>query len=312
MAAMTLGMIGLGRMGSNMTRRLAQKGVAVAAWDLAPAARAALHDLQQVMVSATLEELVERLPAPRVLWLMLPAGGPTEQTLALLAPKLAPQDIVIDGGNAWYRDSQRRAGQLAAHGIEFIDAGVSGGVWGLQEGYGLMVGGAPAAVQRIAPVLQALAPAADRGWVHCGPVGAGHYAKMVHNGIEYGMMQAYAEGIALLRAKSDLHIDVAEVTEAWRHGTVIRSWLLDLTAEFLASDATLASVAPRVADSGEGRWTALESIELGVPTPVMTAALMQRFGSQGNGDYANKVLARMRQAFGGHAITAASDPQQAK
>ena len=312
MAAMKLGMIGLGRMGSNMTRRLAQKEVAVAAWDLAPAARVALRDLQHVTLSATLEELVERLPAPRALWLMLPAGGPTEQTLALLAPKLAPHDIVIDGGNAWYRDSQRRAEKLAAHGIEFIDAGVSGGVWGLQEGYGLMVGGSQAALQRIAPVLQALAPAADRGWVHCGPVGAGHYAKMVHNGIEYGMMQAYAEGIALLRAKSDLNIDVAEVTEAWRHGTVIRSWLLDLTAEFLARDATLASVAPRVADSGEGRWTALESIELGVPTPVMTTALMQRFGSQGNGDYANKVLARMRQAFGGHAITGSIDPQQAK
>jgi len=312
MAVMTLGMIGLGRMGSNMTRRLAQANVAVAAWDLAPSARAALQDLQYVTVSTTLEELVERLPAPRVLWLMLPAGVPTEQTLALLAPKLAPRDIVIDGGNAWYRDSQRRAGQLAAHGIEFIDAGVSGGVWGLQEGYGLMVGGAHAAVQRIVPVLQALAPSADRGWVHCGPVGAGHYAKMVHNGIEYGMMQAYAEGIALLRAKSDLGIDVAHVTEAWRHGTVIRSWLLDLTAEFLARDATLDGVAPRVADSGEGRWTALESIELGVPTPVMTTALMQRFGSQGNGDYANKLLARMRQAFGGHAISATTDPTQAK
>jgi 6-phosphogluconate dehydrogenase len=309
MAVTTLGMIGLGRMGSNMARRLARGGIPVAAWDFAAGARAALQGVPDVAVSATLDELLERLPAPRVLWVMLPAGAPTEDTLALLARRLAPQDIVIDGGNAWYRDSQRRAARFAEHGIEFIDAGVSGGVWGLDEGYGLMVGGSREAMQHVEPFLRVLAPAANRGWVHCGPVGAGHYAKMVHNGIEYGMMQAYAEGIALLRAKSDLQLDVAEITEAWRHGTVIRSWLLDLTAEFLASDSALEGIAPRVADSGEGRWTALESVELGVPTPVLTTALMQRFASQGSADYTNKVLARMRQAFGGHATTASKGTQ---
>jgi 6-phosphogluconate dehydrogenase len=239
---------------------------------------------------------------------MLPAGEVTEHTLSLLAERLAPGDIVVDGGNAWYRDSQRRASQLAQRSILFMDAGVSGGVWGLQEGYGLMTGGAPEAMRRVEPCLRALAPAPDKGWVHCGPVGAGHFAKMVHNGIEYGMMQAYAEGIALMRAKTDLQLDVAKITDAWRHGTVVRSWLLELTAQFLAEDQSLESIAPRVADSGEGRWTALESIELGVPTPVMTTALMQRFESQGGADYANRLLARMRQAFGGHAVTATKTP----
>jgi 6-phosphogluconate dehydrogenase len=304
MVVKTLGMIGLGRMGANMARRLANGGVPVAAWDLFDAARDAMENVQGIRVAATLDELLAALPAPRVIWIMLPAGAATEDTLGLLQRRLAPHDVIIDGGNSWYRDSQRRAAQLAERGIEFVDAGVSGGVWGLTEGYGLMVGGAPLVVQRIEPLLRVLAPAADRGWVHCGPVGAGHFAKMVHNGIEYGMMQAYAEGIALLRAKTDLELDVAAITEAWRHGTVIRSWLLDLTAEFLASDAALETIAPRVADSGEGRWTALESVELGVPTPVMTTALMQRFASQGSADYANKVLARMRQAFGGHATSA--------
>jgi 6-phosphogluconate dehydrogenase len=209
---------------------------------------------------------------------------------------------VIDGANAMYKDSQQHASDLGAHGILFVDAGVSGGVWGLENGYGLMVGGEGAAVRAIEPVLQALAPAPDRGWVHCGPAGAGHFTKMVHNGIEYGMMQAYAEGLALMRAKSEFALDLPQITEAWRHGTVIRSWLLDLTAEFLARDATLESTAPFVADSGEGRWTAIESIELGVPTPVMTLSLMERFASQGKGDFTNRLLARMRQAFGGHAV----------
>jgi 6-phosphogluconate dehydrogenase len=201
-----------------------------------------------------------------------------------------------------YRDSQSCAAKLATQGIEFVDAGVSGGVWGLENGYGLMVGGRPEAVKKVAPFLRVLAPVPDRGWLHCGPSGAGHYAKMVHNGIEYGLMQAYAEGLALLRAKEDLELDVAAIAENWRHGTVIRSWLLDLTAEFLAEDPTLASVAPHVADSGEGRWTAIESIELGVPTPVMTIALMERFASQGRADFTNRLLARMRQSFGGHAV----------
>ena len=243
------------------------------------------------------------LPSPRIVWLMLPAGAPTDETLLRLMPLLSPGDVVVDGANAMYKDSQRHASDLGAHGMLFVDAGVSGGVWGLENGYGLMVGGEGAAVRAIEPVLQALAPAPDRGWVHCGPAGAGHFTKMVHNGIEYGMMQAYAEGLALMRAKSEFALDLPRITEAWRHGTVIRSWLLDLTAEFLARDATLESTAPFVADSGEGRWTAIESIELGVPTPVMTLSLMERFASQGKGDFTNRLLARMRQAFGGHAVT---------
>jgi len=298
-----IGMVGLGRMGGNMARRLARSGVDVVAWDRAAGARAGIATEERVQVAGTLAGLVAALAAPRVVWLMLPAGAPTEDTLTELRGLLAAGDVVVDGANAWYRDSQRRAQELLPDGLQFVDAGVSGGVWGLVNGYGLMVGGTVEAVELVAPFLRALAPAADRGWLHCGPSGAGHFAKMVHNGIEYGLMQAYAEGLALLRAKEDLQLDVAKIAESWRHGTVIRSWLLDLTAEFLAEDANLASIAPVVADSGEGRWAAVESVELGVPTPVMTLALMQRFASQGRGDFADRVLARMRQSFGGHAVT---------
>jgi len=303
--SITLGMIGLGRMGGNMARRLARAGHAVLAWDRSPEARAGAAQEPGVQDPGTLEQLVARLPAPRIVWLMLPAGAPTQETLARLVPLLATGDVVIDGGNAMYKDSQRHATELAAHGIRFVDAGVSGGVWGLENGYGLMVGGDASAVRVIEPVLRSLAPAPDRGWVHCGPAGSGHFTKMVHNGIEYGMMQAYAEGLALMQAKTEMQLDLPRITEAWRHGTVIRSWLLDLTAEFLAQDATLESIAPFVADSGEGRWTALESIELGVPTPIMTLALMERFGSQGKDDYTQRLLARMRLAFGGHAVKSA-------
>jgi 6-phosphogluconate dehydrogenase len=301
-----IGMIGLGRMGGNMSRRIARAGHAVIAWDRSEQARAALGDEPRVELSATLEALVARLPAPRAVWLMLPAGAPTEETLRVLVPLLAKGDIVVDGANAMYRDSQRHAQDLAAQGLAFVDAGVSGGVWGLKNGYGLMVGGDAEAIRAVEPVLRALAPAPDRGWVHCGPSGAGHFAKMVHNGIEYGMMQALAEGLALMQAKQEFGFDLAAVTQAWRDGTVIRSWLLDLTAEFLRSDAALADIAPHVADSGEGRWTTLEAVELGVPAPVMSLALMARFASQGNADYGNKLLAMMRKSFGGHATKAAS------
>jgi len=298
-----IGMVGLGRMGGNMARRMARAGLHVVAWDRAAGARAGIAGEERVRIVETLADLVAALPAPRVVWLMLPAGAPTEDTIGELRRWLEPGDVLVDGANAWYRDSQRRAPELATQGLELVDAGVSGGVWGLVNGYGLMVGGSAEAVRRVEPFLRALAPAADRGWLHCGPSGAGHFTKMVHNGIEYGLMQAYAEGLALLRAKEDLRLDVAKITESWRHGTVIRSWLLDLTAEFLAEDANLESIAPIVADSGEGRWTAAESVELGVPTPVMTLALMQRFSSQGRGEFADRVLARMRQSFGGHAVT---------
>jgi 6-phosphogluconate dehydrogenase len=298
-----IGMIGLGRMGGNMSRRIARAGLEVVAWDRAAGARAGLAGEARVTAVETLEALVQQLPAPRVVWMMLPAGEPTEAMVFKLRGLLKPDDVIVDGANAFYRDSMRRAHYLAEHGLQFLDAGVSGGVWGLVNGYGLMVGGLPAAVKPVEPFLKALAPAPDRGWLHCGPSGAGHFAKMVHNGIEYGLMQAYAEGLALMRAKKDLHLDVARIAESWRHGTVIRSWLLDLTAEFLAEDASLESLAPVVAESGEGRWAAIESVELGVPTPIMTLALLERFASQGRDDFAKRVLARMRQSFGGHAVT---------
>ena len=300
---MQIGMVGLGRMGGNMARRLARGGIEVVAFDRSAEARGALAGEAGITTVESLEALRAALAAPRIAWLMLPAGGPTDAVLEALAPQLAAGDLVVDGGNAHYQDSQRRAAALAARGLGFVDAGVSGGVWGLQNGYGLMVGGTPDDVARLTPALRVLAPAPDLGWLHAGKSGAGHYAKMIHNGIEYGLMQAYAEGFALLQARGDLGLDVAQLAGHWRHGTVIRSWLLDLTAGFLAEDASLDSIAPVVADSGEGRWTAIESIELGVPTPVMTLALMERLSSQGRDDFTNRVLARMRQAFGGHAVT---------
>ncbi len=300
---MQFAMIGLGRMGGNMVRRLARASLPCAVFDRDPAARSRLAAETGAVDCAGLEALVAALAAPRIVWMMLPAGAPSADTFEKLRSLLTAGDVIVDGANAWYRDSIAHAARAAERGIGFVDAGVSGGVWGLDNGYGLMVGGAEADVAKVEPYLRALAPAADRGWVRCGPVGAGHFAKMVHNGIEYGMMQSYAEGFALLAAKSELQLDVAAIAESWRHGTVIRSWLLDLTAEFLSRDASLRGTAPVVADSGEGRWTAIEAIELGVPTPVMTLALLERFSSQGHDDYAHRLLAEMRAAFGGHAIT---------
>jgi 6-phosphogluconate dehydrogenase len=299
---MNLGMIGLGRMGANMARRLARAGTRVTAFDPTAEARAALDGESGVATVDAIAALLAALPAPRIVWVMVPAGEITQQVLDELAPQLQRGDIVVDGGNAFYKDTVRRAAVFAERGLSLVDAGVSGGVWGLHNGYGLMVGGPKEAVKTITPLLQQLAPAPDRGWVHCGPTGAGHFAKMVHNGIEYGMMQALAEGLALLQAKREFDFDLAAVAEAWRDGTVIRSWLLDLTAGFLHNDAGLESIAPQVADSGEGRWTALEAVDLGVPAPVMSLALMMRFASQGHSDYANRLLAMMRKSFGGHAV----------
>jgi 6-phosphogluconate dehydrogenase len=303
---MHIGIIGLGRMGGNMARRLARGGVRVSGYDPSPAAVAALATEGVAGSAASLAALAAALPAPRIFWMMVPAGDATESTFEALCGVAAPGDLVVDGGNAFYKDSQRRAQAAAARGIEFVDCGVSGGVWGLTEGYALMFGGSDAAAARVVPLARILAPAADRGWLHCGAAGSGHFVKMVHNGIEYGMMQALAEGFAIMRNREDLGIDVAEVAEMWRHGSVVRSWLLDLTAQFLAQDADLAGIAPVVADSGEGRWTAQEAIEQGVPAPVLTLALMNRFDSQGRGDYAAKLLAMMRKGFGGHAVTKAS------
>jgi len=289
-------------MGANMVRRLRRGGIEVVGFDRDSNVVAELAGECGMSPGESIEHMLDQLDTPRVVWLMLPAGSVTEQSIAQLADLLSAGDVVVDGANSNFNDSIRRGDTLAEHGIAFVDAGVSGGIWGLQEGYALMVGGASEAVEGLRPVLETLAPAPDRGWMHCGPVGSGHYVKMVHNGIEYGMMQAYAEGFALMRSRDDFDLDLAAVAETWRHGSVVRSWLLDLTAGFLAEDQKLDAVEPFVADSGEGRWTAIEAIERGVPTPVMSTAIMMRFASQGQGDYGSKLLAMMRKGFGGHAV----------
>jgi 6-phosphogluconate dehydrogenase len=304
---MRIGLLGLGRMGANMARRLRRGGVEVVAWNRNAAVTQTLAAETGLTPAAGLAEVVARLPTPRIVWLMLPAGEVTQQHLDQLAALLAPGDLVVDGANSYYKDSMRRAGELAARRMQYVDAGVSGGVWGLENGYALMLGGAPEAIARLQPAIAVLAPARDAGWLHCGAAGAGHFVKMIHNGIEYGMMQAYAEGFALMQARADFSLDLAAIAETWRHGSVVRSWLLDLTAEFLSRDQELKDIAPLVADSGEGRWTALEGVELGIPTPVMSLALMMRFASQGKSEYGDKLLAMMRKGFGGHATRDSKD-----
>ena len=299
---MRLAMIGLGRMGGNMVRRLRRGGIEVVGYDRSAEAVTQLAAESGMLPSISVVDAVMQLSAPRIVWLMLPAGDPTEQQIESLAMMLSPGDIVVDGGNSNYHDSQRRGVLLAERGIGFMDAGTSGGIWGLENGYCLMVGAAPQVAETMKPVLQALAPAPDRGWAHVGPVGSGHFTKMIHNGIEYGMMQAYAEGLDLLRGKQEFGLDLAQITELWRHSSVVRSWLLDLTAEALKHDQRLDDIAPYVSDSGEGRWTAVEAIEQGVPAPVLSLALQMRFASQDQAGYANRLLATMRNAFGGHAM----------
>jgi 6-phosphogluconate dehydrogenase len=301
---MEIGMIGLGRMGGNMVRRLLRGGHRVVVFNrTVEPIRAAEAD--GAIGAASLDDLVDRLSAPRAIWLMLPAGGPTEDTISYLADRLAVGDILIDGGNSNYKDTQRRAMMLANKGIYYLDVGTSGGIWGITEGYSMMVGGREEAVAQIRPALETLAPAPDLGWGHVGPSGAGHFTKMIHNGIEYGMMQAYAEGFEILRAKSDLELDVHQIAEIWRYGSVVRSWLLDLTAAALAEDPELSDIRGWVADSGEGRWTVFESIDLDVPAPVITLALQMRFASRQDESYAAKILAAMRNQFGGHAVVKA-------
>ncbi|MFN7016954.1 MAG: phosphogluconate dehydrogenase (NAD(+)-dependent, decarboxylating) [Fimbriimonadales bacterium] len=298
---MELAIVGLGRMGGRMARRLVARGHWVVGYSRTKAT-VDEHMPFGIMPAYTPEEVVHALAPPRVVWFMYPAGEPTETAIFQFAPLLEAGDIVVNGANSFYRDSIRYAERLAVRGIRFADVGVSGGVWGLESGYGLMVGGDPTVIAHLEPILRDLAPAPDKGWVHVGPVGAGHYAKMIHNGIEYALMQAYAEGFELLRRKAEFQIDIAAVAEAWRYGTVIRSWLLDLIAGFLKEDSALAEVAPYVADSGEGRWTAHEAIELGSPAPLITLALHERFRSQDAEGFQYRFLAQLRNAFGGHAV----------
>jgi 6-phosphogluconate dehydrogenase len=299
---MRLAIIGLGKMGANMARRLCRHKIEVVGYNRSPQITDTLAKEEGLTAASSLQDAVDKLTAPRYVWLMLPAGEPTEQTLLALRDMLDKGDVVIDGGNANYQDSMRRGELLAQAGIGFIDAGTSGGVWGLDNGYCMMVGGEKQHVDPLIPVLEALAPSAEHGWAHVGPVGAGHYTKMVHNGIEYGMMQAMAEGLTLLKSKKDFNLDLAQITELWRYSSVVRSWLLDLTAGFLAKDQTLEHIAPFVADSGEGRWTVNEGIQQGIATPVLALALHMRFASQDQEGYTNKLLAMMRNAFGGHNV----------
>jgi 6-phosphogluconate dehydrogenase len=298
---MQLGMIGLGKMGANMTTRLRRGGHTTVVYDQhSTAVAAAVAD--GATGAGSLAELVAGLTVPRAVWVMVPSGAPTDATISALTPLLSPGDTIIDGGNSNYKDSIRRGTALQAHGLHFIDAGTSGGVWGLREGYALMLGGDADAIARLRPIFETLAPAADRGWARVGPSGAGHFTKMVHNGIEYGMMQAYAEGFSILEHKTEMSLDLAQIAELWRHGSVVRSWLLDLTQQALAANPTMKGIAPYVSDSGEGRWTVAEAIDLDVPAPVITLSLLQRLRSRDTDSYADKLLSAMRNQFGGHAM----------
>ena len=299
---MKIAMIGLGKMGGNMVRRLRRGGVEVVGYSTTPEARAELAEETGMVNAPSIVGAIKKLDTPRIVWVMVPSGKPTEKVIKELERRLSPGDLVVDGGNSNYKDSQRRGAMLAQSGIGFVDAGTSGGVWGLANGYCMMVGGEKQHVRVVEPLLKVLAPAPDRGWAHVGPVGAGHFVKMIHNGIEYGMMQALAEGMALLRSKKEFSINLAQVSEMWRHGSVVQSWLLDLTAAALKDDQRLETVAPIVADSGEGRWTVMEAIDQGVAAPVITLALHMRFASQDQAGYTQRLLAVMRKAFGGHSV----------
>lgn len=298
---MKLGMIGLGRMGANMAQRLMKGGHQIVGFDPQAAARKALES-GGAQTAESLATLVAALPAPRTLWLMVPAGEITDASLDALLPLLAPGDTIIDGGNSYYKDTLRRAQRFAEHAIAYVDCGTSGGVWGLAEGYSLMIGGEEAAVERLRPIFESLAPARDQGWGRVGPVGSGHFTKMVHNGIEYGMMQAYAEGFSILRHKAEFELNLEQVAEIWRYGSVVRSWLLDLTADALKKNPDMSGIAAYVADSGEGRWTVDEAIELNVPAPVITQSLIERLRSRDKDSYTDKLLSAMRNEFGGHPI----------
>lgn len=298
---MELGMIGLGRMGANMTVRLLHGGHKVVGY--ARHAETVDRIVEKGAVGAySLDELVQKLTSPRVIWLMIPAGDPVDKTIQALIPKLEPGDVIIDGGNSNYKDTLRRSAMLKEKDIHFVDVGTSGGVWGVTEGYCMMVGGEKEVVELLRPIFETLAPTPDTGWGHVGPNGAGHLVKMVHNGIEYGLMEAYAEGFALLKRKEEFNLDLHQIAEVWRYGSVIRSWLLDLTARALAEDSELRNIEPFVADSGEGRWTVIEAIDQDVATPVITLSLLQRLRSRDKESFSDRLLAVMRQQFGGHSV----------
>jgi 6-phosphogluconate dehydrogenase len=298
---MELAMIGLGKMGMNMATRLVRGGHRVIGY-----ARTEATVEEAIRNGAegahTLEEAVSKLKPPRIVWVMVPAGKVTDDTIEQLSTLLEKGDVVVDGGNSNYKDSIQHAALLESNGIDFVDCGTSGGIWGLTEGYSLMIGGKAEVVERLRPIFETLAPGADRGWGHVGPHGAGHYVKMVHNGIEYGMMQAFAEGFSILKAKKEFGLDLAQISHIWQHGSVVRSWLLDLAANALDEDATLSDIQPWVADSGEGRWTVFESIDLDVPAPIITLALQMRFASRDQENYTARMLAALRNQFGGHAV----------
>jgi 6-phosphogluconate dehydrogenase len=298
---MELGMIGLGRMGGNMAQRLLNGGHRVVAFDPDENARKSAESAGAI-TATSVRDLVVELSAPRAVWVMVPAGDITEKTINDVADALSLGDAILDGGNSNYKDSARRAAALKERGLDYLDVGTSGGIWGMTEGYSLMIGGDVETFRRLEPVFQTLAPASDKGYGHVGPAGSGHFVKMVHNGIEYGMMQAYAEGFELMKAKEEFSLDLANIAEIWRHGSVVRSWLLDLTAAALKEDADLSGLQAYVDDSGEGRWTVEESIELAVPIPVIALSLQARFRSRQDQPFGGKLLAAMRNQFGGHAV----------
>ena len=302
---MQIAMIGLGKMGANMTVRLLKDGHRVVAYDLNESAIAQAEEAGATG-ARTLDEVIEKLEAPRAVWVMVPAGDPTEKTVQALSEKLEAGDLIIDGGNSNFHQTVRRGKEVEAKGLHFVDVGTSGGVWGLKEGYSMMVGGSQEAVDRLRPALETLAPAIDKGWGHVGPIGAGHYVKMVHNGIEYGMMQAYAEGFALMKKREEFELDLHQIAEIWRYGSVVRSWLLDLTAEALDENPQLDGIAPYVTDSGEGRWTVFEAIDQDLSAPVITLSLLQRLRSREEEGFTEKLLSAMRNKFGGHSIKAAT------
>lgn len=303
---MKIGMIGLGKMGSNMTLRLAEGGHEITAFDPDPDALKSV-DAHGIHRADSPVDVAASLPIPRTIWMMVPAGAPVDKTIDSLLPVLDAGDTIVDGGNSNYRDTLRRARRIEERSVNFVDVGTSGGVWGRDAGYSMMVGGPKEAVEGLRPILETLAPAHDKGWGHVGPTGAGHFVKMVHNGIEYGLMEAYAEGFAILDSKAEFDLDLHQIAEIWRYGSVVRSWLLDLAARALNEDQALDNVAPYVSDSGEGRWAVSEAIDLDVPAPVISLALIQRLRSRDQRSFSDRMLAVLRNQFGGHSVRQEGD-----